>query len=53
MIEKSAKCDADYVFLDLEDAVAPPDKPQARKNVIEALQLTFVDSLKRPLLLYL
>ena len=37
MVEKAAKCDADYVFLDLEDAVAPPDKEQARKNVIEAL----------------
>ena len=25
------------VFLDLEDAVAPDDKEQARKNIIEAL----------------
>ena len=37
MIEKALNCDADYVFLDLEDAVAPGDKLQARKNVIEAL----------------
>lgn len=28
---------ADYVFLDLEDAVAPADKEQARVNVIRAL----------------
>jgi citrate lyase subunit beta/citryl-CoA lyase len=37
MIEKAADSAADYVFLDLEDAVAPDDKFQARKNVIEAL----------------
>ncbi|HKY94851.1 MAG TPA: CoA ester lyase [Kiloniellales bacterium] len=36
-IEKAAKSAADVVFLDLEDAVAPDDKPQARKNVIKAL----------------
>ncbi len=35
--EKAAKSEADAVFLDLEDAVAPDDKPQARKNVIAAL----------------
>ena len=29
--------EADYVFLDLEDAVAPADKEQARLNVIAAL----------------
>ena len=28
----------DYVFLDLEDAVAPGDKEQARRNVIQGLQ---------------
>ncbi len=27
----------DIVFLDLEDAVAPDDKPQARKNIVQAL----------------
>lgn len=37
MFEKALKCDADYVFLDCEDAVAPDDKEQARKNIIEAL----------------
>ena len=38
MFEKAANSGADFVFLDLEDAVAPGDKVQARKNVIEALQ---------------
>lgn len=37
MIEKAANSTADVVFLDLEDAVAPADKPQARKNAIVAL----------------
>lgn len=37
MIEKAADSPADYVFLDLEDAVSPPEKEQARKNAIEAL----------------
>lgn len=37
-IEKAADSDADFVFLDLEDAVAPPEKEQARKNIIQALQ---------------
>ena len=37
MIEKAANSAADYVFLDLEDAVAPLDKIAARKNIIEAL----------------
>jgi citrate lyase subunit beta/citryl-CoA lyase len=37
MFEKAANSDADYVFLDLEDAVAPADKEQARKNIIEVL----------------
>lgn len=36
-IEKAATLGADVVFLDLEDAVAPDDKEQARANVIEAL----------------
>lgn len=35
--EKAAKSDADAIFLDLEDSVAPSDKDQARKNIIEAL----------------
>jgi citrate lyase subunit beta/citryl-CoA lyase len=37
MFDKAANSDVDYIFLDLEDAVAPPDKVQARKNIIEAL----------------
>jgi citrate lyase subunit beta/citryl-CoA lyase len=37
MIERAAASNADYVFLDLEDAVAPGDKLQARANVIKAL----------------
>ena len=37
MIDKAANSTADYVFLDLEDAVAPPEKEQARKNCIQAL----------------
>ncbi len=38
MFEKALTSAADFVFLDLEDAVAPDDKVTARKNVIEALQ---------------
>jgi len=37
LFEKAAASDVDVVFLDLEDAVAPDEKPQARKNVIEAI----------------
>ena len=37
MFEKAAKSEADYIFLDCEDAVVPDDKEQARKNIIEAL----------------
>ena len=36
-MEKAAKSEADVVFLDLEDAVAPDDKVQARKNIVRAL----------------
>ncbi len=36
-LQKAAESSADMVFLDLEDAVAPDDKEQARKNIIEAL----------------
>ena len=38
LFEKAAASDVDYVFLDLEDAVAPGDKIQARLNVIEGLR---------------
>ncbi|PYP00895.1 MAG: CoA ester lyase [Gemmatimonadetes bacterium] len=37
MFEKALRGEADYVFLDLEDAVAPADKEQARKNVVAGL----------------
>lgn len=37
MLEKAPTSGADVVFLDLEDAVAPDDKAQARVNIIEAL----------------
>lgn len=37
LFEKAAASRADYVFLDLEDAVAPDEKEAARRNVIEAL----------------
>ncbi|MEL6217665.1 MAG: CoA ester lyase [Pseudomonadota bacterium] len=37
MIDKAADSGADYIFLDLEDAVAPPEKEQARKNCVQAL----------------
>ena len=37
MIDKAADGAADYVFLDLEDAVAPPEKDQARRNAVQAL----------------
>jgi malyl-CoA/(S)-citramalyl-CoA lyase len=36
-IDAASRCDADVVFLDLEDAVAPREKEQARKHVVEAL----------------
>ena len=37
LFEKAAAGRADYVFLDLEDAVAPDNKEAARRNVVEAL----------------
>jgi malyl-CoA/(S)-citramalyl-CoA lyase len=37
MFEKAARCQADIVFLDLEDAVAPDDKEQARRNIVQGL----------------
>ena len=37
MFEKALNSSADYVFLDLEDAVSPHDKITARKNTIQAL----------------
>lgn len=37
MFEKALKSGVDFIFLDLEDAVAPDDKLQARKNIIQAI----------------
>lgn len=37
LFEKAAKSDADFIFLDCEDAVIPDDKEMARSNIIEAL----------------
>ena len=37
MFEKAAQSAVDVIFLDLEDAVAPDEKAQARKNIIAAL----------------
>jgi malyl-CoA/(S)-citramalyl-CoA lyase len=37
LFEKAAKSNADIIFLDVEDAVAPDDKEQARKNIIAGL----------------
>ena len=38
MFEKALNSKADYIFLDLEDAVSPNDKVSARQNVIKALK---------------
>lgn len=37
MFQKAAESEVDVIFLDLEDAVAPDEKAQARKNIIKAL----------------
>jgi malyl-CoA/(S)-citramalyl-CoA lyase len=37
LFDKAARSAADVVFLDCEDAVAPDDKEQARRNIIQAL----------------
>ena len=37
LFPKAAKSTADVIFLDLEDAVAPDEKEQARKNIIQAI----------------
>ncbi|MBR0834816.1 CoA ester lyase [Bradyrhizobium manausense] len=37
MIAKAATLDLDYVFFDLEDAVAPDQKKAARGNIVKAL----------------
>jgi malyl-CoA/(S)-citramalyl-CoA lyase len=37
LFKKAAQSAADIIFLDCEDAVAPDDKEQARKNIIQGL----------------
>jgi len=37
MFEKAMKSGADFIFLDLEDAVAPDDKLRARKTSLKPL----------------
>ena len=37
LFRKAVESEADYVFLDLEDAVAPGDKEQARRNVVAGI----------------
>lgn len=37
LFEKAAASDVDVVFLDLEDAVAPDKKEEARRNVVDAI----------------
>lgn len=39
MIKKAAESDADHVFLDLEDAVAPNAKQSARHSAVQALNM--------------
>ena len=38
MFEKALNSQADYIFLDLEDAVSPKDKITARQNIIKGLK---------------
>jgi malyl-CoA/(S)-citramalyl-CoA lyase len=38
LFEKAAQGPADCICLDIEDSVAPNDKPQARANIIQALK---------------
>ena len=45
LFEKALNSEADYIFLDLEDAVSPNNKLLARKNIIQALSdLPFKES---------
>ena len=38
LFEKMAASSADVINLDLEDSVAPDDKPEARRNIIQAIK---------------
>ena len=40
MFKKAAESKADVIFLDCEDAVAPDEKVEARKNIVAGLQET-------------
>src|SRR5215203_3724391 len=47
MVEKAVASDADLIFLDLEDAVAPTETDAARAQLIAALtELDFGDKLR-------
>ena len=47
MMAKAAGLEVDHIFLDLEDAVAPAEKPSARSKIVEALNsLDFGDSVR-------
>ena len=35
--EDAAKSEADVIMFEIEDAISPDDKPQARRNIVEAL----------------
>ena len=48
MFEKALNSNADYIFLDLEDAVSPNDKLSARENIIKALnEINWREKVKR------
>jgi len=38
LFEKAARSAADVIFLDLEDSVAPDEKAEARKNIVQAIE---------------
>ena len=52
MFEKALKSNADYIFLDLEDAVSPNDKIDARKNVINAIKEAGIGMFYTSIVLY-
>ena len=47
MLEKAKGLNADAIFMDIEDAVAPAAKPDARKNIVAALNEGGYDSKTR------
>ncbi|MDP6815951.1 MAG: aldolase/citrate lyase family protein, partial [Alphaproteobacteria bacterium] len=47
MMTKAAGLEVDHIFLDLEDAVAPAEKPPSRGKIVEALNnLDFGNSVR-------